>query len=106
MTIILTFVAAHFGVFLTGLLGAFVAVGTWVHGKTTGTAQAANQVSAAQTQVQVEQMNTAAANADKEQAQAETVAAKVAAKALADTVQMPESQLDAEAEKLGILRKE
>lgn len=89
-----------------GVAGLVTLVLTWFHGKSTGTAQAADQVKAAQTQIQVEQMNAAAANADKEQAQAETVAAKVAAKALADTVQMPESQIDAEAAKLGMLPKE
>jgi hypothetical protein len=104
MTLILAFVAAHIGNFAIGFVGVVGAVLAWFHGRSTVKAQAADQVKAAQTEVQVAQLDAVAAKADKEQAQAETVAVKVAAKAQSDATSMTDAQLDDAAAKLGILK--
>lgn len=106
MTLILAFVAAHLGVFATGLAGLFVSVLTWFHGKSTGTQQAASQVHAAEVETQIAQMGTVNAKADADQAKQEVAAVKVAAQAQADAGALSADQLDAELAKLGALRKE
>lgn len=106
MTLILAFVAAHLGAFATGFVGFALAVLAWFHGKSTGNAQAADNVKVAQTQTQVAQMDAADAKADAEQAKQETAAVKVAAQAQAEAQATPDDQLDAELAKLGALRKD
>lgn len=81
-------------------------VGAWLHGRSAGKAQAADQVKTAQLQTQVAQMDTADAVADKKQAQAQAAAVKVAAQAQSDAQALPDSDLDAQLAKLGVLRKD
>jgi len=106
MTLILAFLTAHLGAVLTGACGVVAVVVAWFHGKSTGTAQASDQVKVAQTETQVAQMDAADAKADAEQAKQETAAVKVAAQAQAEAQATPDDQLDAELAKLGALRKD
>jgi ABC-type uncharacterized transport system ATPase subunit len=106
MSLLLAFVGAHIGVFLTGLLGLGVSVATWFHGRSTVQAKADEQVQAAKTEVQVAQMSAADAKADAEQAKDSARAAKVLADSQVDANSMNDDELNAALAKLGALRKD
>ena len=110
MSIVLAFIVAHLGAVITAG-GALVAViAAWFHGKSTGTAQANDAakaaIGAAQSQTVAAQQQAAQAVADAEEAQKTVAAVKVAQQAQADAASMTSDELDADAAKLGILRKD
>lgn len=106
MSILLSFLLSHAGIFLGGLLGlGGVAYGAWHQQKAkVTTAEAATQVAVAQLKVAQAGQQVAQMSADVAQASASAAEGAAAAVKQADAI--PDADLDAEGAKLGIVRKE
>jgi hypothetical protein len=110
MSIFIGFIVAHLGVIASGATALVALVVAWLHGKSTGKQQATDAakaaIGAAQSQAVTAQQHAAQSAADAEEAQKSLDAVKVAQQAQSDAHSMTSDELDAEAARLGILRKD